>query len=263
MISSHYGQTKENCFKIAISYLKDYLLWYPKLKLKLPEGEQNKIKIESLLETLQKFKGLNDNETDLITLYTEEYNSFYQDFNFWLNTLDPLAIQKTSWFIATVMYSLNNYGEKKGVKNSEKLYRGIKMNLTDLLNYERAENEIICYPSFTSTTPDIDVANFFKSDGILPNQYATLIKINYKQEDGFIPTAIDVSEISKIKNEKERLFPPYSFFRIKKVKIEHSNQTGNIELDSIGRKEILEKKLKDGYQISYNEKGFMEIIKTI
>ena len=43
MISSHYGQNKENCFKIAISFLKNFLLWYPKLQLKLGNSKETKI----------------------------------------------------------------------------------------------------------------------------------------------------------------------------------------------------------------------------
>ena len=261
MISSHYGQTDDNCFKIAISYLKDYLLWYPKLKLNLPEGEVTKTKIESLLETLQKFQGLNDNETNIIELYTEECNSYYQDFNNWLYTLDPLAIQKTSWFIATVIYSLNKYSEKenKGLKKATKLYRGLKMNLIDLLYYEAEKNQLICYPSFTSTSLNKNIAIGF-SKKKLEYQYETIITINYNYNEGFVPTAVEIYDISQLKYEKECIFLPYSFFKIKNVEIDHINKKGTIELDSIGRKTIFEEKLKDGKKLEYNDKGFMEII---
>ena len=259
MISSHYGQNNENCFKIAISFLKDFLLWYPRLNLRL--NNENQTKIESLLETLQKFNGINDNEDDIITLYTRECNSFYQDFNRWLNTLDPLAIQKTSWFIARVIYRLNEYSEKKGgVKKDITLYRGIKMNLIDLLYYEREKDKLICYPSFTSTTPLLQTAKGFSNNNKTQYQYATIVTINYKYNKDFIPTAVDVSEISAFKSEKECIFLPYSFFKIKNVEIDHINKKGKIELDSIGRKEIFEKKLRDGYKLNYNEEGFMEII---
>ena len=262
MISSHYGQNNENCFKIAISFLKDFLLWYPKLNLKL--NNENQTKIESLLETLQKFNGINDNEENIIELYTKECNSFYQDFNIWLNTLDPLAIQKTSWFIARVIYRLNEYSEKegKGVKKDITLYRGIKMNLIDLLYYEREKDKLICYPSFTSTTPLLQTAIGFSNNNKTQYQYATIVTINYKYNKDFIPTAVDVSEISAFLDEKECIFLPYSFFKIKNVEIDHINKKGSIELDSIGRKEIFEKKLRDGYKLNYNEGGFMEIIES-
>ena len=259
MISSHYGQNNENCFKIAISFLKDFLLWYPKLNLKLKN--ENQTKIESLLETLLQFNGINDNEENVINLYTKELNSFYQDFNIWLNTSDPLAIQKTSWFIAAVIYSLNRYSEKKGgVKEDKTLYRGIKMNLIDLLYYEREKDKLICFPSFTSTTPFLEIAKEFSIDNKTQYQYATIITINYKYNKDFIPTAVDVSEISAFLDEKECIFLPYSFFKIKNVEIDHINKKGTIELDSIGRKAIFEEKLKDGKKLEYNNGGFMEII---
>ena len=74
--------------------------------------------------------------------------SYYNDFNFWLNNLDVLAIYKTSWFIAAVIYSLNEYSKNndKGIKeNGLKLYRGMKANLSSLLNYELAKGELPCF----------------------------------------------------------------------------------------------------------------------
>ena len=259
-ISSHYGQTNEDCFKVAQSFLKDYLLWYPKLRLKL--GKEEEIKIEQLLKIVQKFKGINDNETNIITTYTKENNSFYQDFNYWLNNLDPLSIQKTSWFIASVMYNLNEYSQKKGkgVKESKEFYRGIKMNLCDILSYERSKGEIICFPSFTSTTPIRNIAKKFAEENKTKNQYEIIIKINYIYKDGFIPNAIDISSISAFKEEKEHLFLPFSFFKITKVDINHEKKKGEIELDSIGRKKIMEKYLSKENKLEYNINGFMDIV---
>ena len=257
LISSHYGQNDDNCFKVAISYLKDFLFWYPQLRV--TQSELKKIKIDTLLETLQKFQGINDNETDIIKLYTDEYDSFYKDFNYWLNSSDPLAIQKTSWFIAAVIYSLNKYGEEKGLTKTSKLYRGIKSNLSDLLVYERAKGKLICFPSFTSTTSIKNIAvNFSKRKN--PEQYETIIIIDYIYKNGFIPTAVDVSKISKFEYEKECLFPPYSFFKVKDTKIDYSLKTAEIKLETVGRKKILEDFLKDGSTLVYKEEeGLMDI----
>ena len=71
-----------------------------------------------------------------------------------------------------------------------------------------------------------------------------------------------MSKISCFPDEKEKLFPPYSFFKIKKVKIQYEKQEAKIELDSIGKKEIFEEKLKDGYKLFYNNEGYMEIIRS-
>lgn len=256
LISSHYGQNNDNSFKTAISYLKDYLLWYPQLKV--AQSGLKEIKIETLLETLQKFQGINDNETNIIKLYTKEYDSYYKDFNYWLNSSDPLAIQKTSWFIAAVINSLNNYGIKKGLTETSTLYRGVKSNLSDLLVYERAKGKLICFPSFTSTTIIKTVAiDFSKRKN--PEQYETIIIIDYIYKNGFIPTAVDISEISEFKHEKECLFPPYSFFKVKNTEIDYKLKTAKIELETVGRKEILEKYLKDESTLVYKEEGFMDI----
>ena len=286
-ISNYYGKNDQDCYKRAISYIKDFLLWYPKLLLKRgkillddKKSEKNEIKIENknneqkkvkdnrlkieiMLETLQKFKGINDNEEEIIKIYTEESSSYYKDFNYWLMNSNSLAIEKTAWFISAVIYSLNKYGEKnkKSVKKNITLYRGIKSNLSDLLSYERSKGELICFPSFTSASPDINIAKKFSKIKEPSNQYATIISINYIFKKGFKPTAVDVSDVSQFKNEKEVLFYPYSFFKIKNVKIDHSKKTADIELESVGRKAILEKNLKEGFQLIYNEEGFMEIAK--
>ena len=261
LISEQYGNNSENCLKIAISYLKDFLFWCPRLKVE--SSKANKLNIQTLLETLQKFKGINDNEEDIIRLYTQEKDSYYQDFNNWLNISDPLAIQKTSWFIAGVMYSLNNYAKNKnkGIReNNVKLYRGIRANLYDLLSYERAKGKLICFPSFTSTSRELKVAKDF---AYTKTRYQTIITINYKYRRGFKPTAVDVSKIAikEHEYEKECLFLPYSFFRVKNVKIDNVKKTAEIELDTVGKEKILEKKLREGFKLIENKEGFMEVVK--
>ena len=257
LISKYYGDN--DGYKTAISYLKDFLLWYPKLRV-AQEKYSKDIKIETLFNTLQQFQGINDNEINIIKLYTEESGSYYKDFNYWLKSSDPLAIQKTAWFIAAVIYSLNIYGKKeeKGLTETHKLYRGVKSNLSDLLDYERAKGKLICFPSFTSTTILREIAvNFSIREN--PEQYETIIIIDYIYKNGFIPTAVDVSKISKFEHEKECLFPPYSFFKVKDTKIDYSLKTAEIELETVGRKKILEEYLKDGYQLVYKEEGLMDL----
>ena len=266
-ISSQYGKSSADCFKVAISYLKDYLLWYPKLRIKsekniddsrIDEEEGKKVDINSMLEVLQKFKGINDNEEKLIRLYTKERGSFYQDFNYWLNVLDPLAIDKTSWFIAAVIHSLNNL-KGKGLSQEMNLYRGIRIKLCDLLNYVKSKNHLICFPSFTSTSAIKEVAiHFSKQESLTKGNskimdYGVIFTIKYKFKKGFKPTAYDVSEFSAYPKEKEYLFVPYTFFMVKDVIINHTEKKADIEMEAIGRKEIFEENYEDGSILVYNE----------
>lgn len=261
LISSHYGQNGNDCFKIELSYLKDFLMWNPNLKIK---NNNDNIKIETFLKTLQKFEKVKNNEEYIIKLYTEENGSYYRDFNNWLNILDPLAIRKTSWFIAAVIYSLNEYAKNKnkGIKTDGlKLYRGIKTYLSSLLYYERTKGQLICFPSFTSSSLDFDVAKKFSENNKNDEEYSTIITINYIYKEGFIPTAVDISDISPFPKEKECLFYPYSFFNIKDIQINHQEKKATIELDAIGKKEIIEEKLKneDKCTLEYNEEGFIDV----
>lgn len=134
------------------------------------------------------------------------------------------------------------------------------------MNYERAKGKLICFPSFTSTSGEFKVASAFSKDNKGPNQYETIITINYIYKKGFIPTAVDVSKIAVPEHEyeKEYIFPPYTFFIVKNVAIDHLKKIAEIEIDTVGKKEIIEKNMEKGSNLIYNkEEGFMELTPSI
>ena len=141
-----------------------------------------------------------------------------------------------------------------------KLYRGIRTYFSDLLNYKRLKGELICYPSFISSSKLRKKAKNFAITNKNSQMFETIITINCLYKEGFLPTAVDISEASRFPQEQECLFLPYSFFRIKNIEINHETKKAEIELDSIGKKEIFETKLKEGFKLDYNEGGFMEIV---
>ena len=275
MISEQYGKYTEDCYNAAISVIQDFLYWYPNLSINT-DDPFDEPKIQSLIHTLQNFKDITQNEEHLIKIYTQTTGSFYRDFNNWLKQLDPFAYKKVAWFIASLMYQLNRYkdkpGENNGIKHEAIFYRGIYMNYTDLLLYQRCLDRIICYPSFTSSSELIKIAEFFAKRDDEPEQrkkdkrFSVILKINYKFCREFIPYAIDISKCSAYPDELERLFLPFSFFYIKSINIDYVKNIADIEMDSIGKKEILEERLCEGNNIQYNEYhyrdkkfGFMEI----
>jgi hypothetical protein len=87
--------------------------------------------------------------------------------------------------------------------------------------------------------------------------------INYIYCKEFIPYAIDVSKCSDFPDELEKIFLPFSFFKLKEVSIDYTNNIADIELDSIGIKEILELKLNKDTNLKYkqfnNGIGYMEV----
>ena len=85
--------------------------------------------------------------------------------------------------------------------------------------------------------------------------------INFNLKSNWFPNGIDVHGLSLYGYEKEILFQPFTFFKITKVDIDFDNNTADINLEVIGRKEVLEEKVKEGKMITYNEKeGIMEIV---
>ena len=63
-----------------------------------------------------------------------------------------------------------------------------------------------------------------------------------------------MEDISMYKKEKEIIFLPFSFYYVREVQIDLYNYKADIYLETIGKKEILEEKIKIGKQINYNEK---------
>ena len=238
-------------------------------------------KMESLIHTEAKSKELkNKNENDLLSgfltfdinkdleildkLIIKEYtkNTFYGDLNKWLmnkmNDYEPIA-----YFTARLMYSLNKYAKKNHkycVENKKELHRGVKMPYSDLLPYVRAKGKIILLSGFTSTSQDDNSAKRFAGR----NNTQALYKANLKFSvvfnirnlcnENWISNGIDVMKESEYKSEKEILYQPFSFYYVRDVQIDNKNYLADIYLDTIGKTEILEEKIKEGKNIEFNPK---------
>ena len=91
-------------------------------------------------------------------------------------------------------------------------------------------------------------------------KFSSILKIEYNWDEGLFPLCFDISDISHYKTEKEFLFHPFSFFKIKDFKIDLINHTLNLDLETIGKKEILEEQIKLGKKIMLNDsKKIMEV----
>ena len=81
--------------------------------------------------------------------------------NSWLNDLNITAYRKISFFIASLMYGINELDNKNKLKGESTLYRGLKMSYINLSFYERNIDKVITLPSFTSCTTDKPIAEIF------------------------------------------------------------------------------------------------------
>ena len=184
--------------------------------------------------------------------------------------MDFLAYDKISYFIALLIYGIHDINEeKKGLKENKTLYGGLKMSYISLSFYERKINNIITFPSFTSCSIEENVAKIFSGrtkdyyykDLFLPIEkrqkdklFSVLLIIDYKYNDGWEPIASNISSLSINKDEEEYIFPPFNFFKITKVDINLELYEAEIYLETIGKKNILEKFIRRNNIIRYNKK---------
>ena len=203
----------------------------------------------------------------IIKEYTK--NTFYGDLNKWLMNSKMNSFETVAYFTARLMFSLNNYGFNNKMYynlNKSEVRRGIKLPYSCLLPYERAKGKVILLSGFTSTSLDENQAKNFSGRNQTREQYKTrlifsviYIITNYCKNN-WISNGVNIQKESVFKTEKEILYQPFSFYYVRDVQIDIKNYTADIYLDTIGKYEILEEKIKIGKQIKYNEKeNIMEI----
>ena len=271
---------KERHYEIAKFYgdltIESYKNNIKNMKLLIEEkGEAKKLKIkeqnqEQLLESFFTFdikKDINALDKLIIKEYTK--NTFYGDLNKWLMNSKMNSYETVAYFTARLMYSLNNYGLNNQMyykSNKSEVRRGIKLPYSCLLPYERAKGKYILLSGFTSTSLDEKQARNFSGRNQTKEQYKTklifsviyIITNNYKEK--WIPNGVNIEKESVFKTEKEILYQPFSFYYVRDVQIDLNNYKADIYLETIGKYEILEEKIRMGKQIQLNkEKRIMEI----
>ena len=259
-ISEFYGNMK----------VEDYKIYLEKMKTLIKtEGEKKALKKSEniLLQGFMTFdikEDLNLLNRLIIREYTKE--TFYGDLNRWLMNSKMNSYDTIAYFTSRLMYSLNIYGQENKMyyeKDKTVLRRGIKIPYSCLLPYERAIGKVILLSSFTSTSEKELTARNFSGRDKSKQQYKTnkifsviyIITNNFKQN--WVSNGINVQQETVYKNEKEILFQPFSFYLVKKVVIDKKNYTADIYLETVGKKEILEEKIKNGQKIVYNEANQM------
>ena len=248
IISSHYGSLTQNLYNSAVGILNDYLT------------SVNCSNKNTLMNALTVFANGESNSKLIIKGYTG--NDYYRDFNRWLYEYDSLAYEKTSFFLSGLIYSLNLYGKQQNTWENKEitLYRGMVLSYIDVLPYEKNLGNIISFPNFTSSSTELSVAESFSrrnssaQERKNSNIFSVILTIKNNYKTGWVPIAINVRNISEYPSEEERIFQPFNFYKITNVNIKTDDYTADINLETIGRKEILEEKLKNGGKIRYNLK---------
>ena len=126
--------------------------------------------------------------------------------------------------------------------------------------YERAKGKIILLSGFTSTSLEENQAKNFSGRNQAKEQYKTrlifsvIFYITNHFKNNWISNGVNIENESAFKIEKEILYQPFSFYYVRDVQINLDEFSADIYLETIGKYEILEEKIKMGKNIEYNEK---------
>ena len=140
---------------------------------------------------------------------------------------------------------------KKGISSSITLERNVVLNELDYYVYTLSEGEIICFPSFTSTSSILNnpfkiTPKTLKDNGIDLNtcKYVKMI-FHYNYESGNVSPGIDVDDVSTCKGEKEVLLLPFAFVKFNKINKKEDDRHFEFDFTIINRKHYLEFTLKN------------------
>ena len=265
-IAKFYGDLSKESFEENMEKIKD----------NIDEDEKNDLlkvkKKKNLLKGLMTFnieKDLDALDQLIIKEYTK--NTFYGDLNRWLMKGKMKYYEPVAYFTSRLMYSLNKYANafNKYCEDDKKiLMRGAKLYYSCLLPYERAVGKIILLSAFTSTSEEEEIARKWAGRGKEEEVYKNSLKFSvvfhitnlYEKDKKWISNSVNIQKNSRFKKEKEILFQPFSFYRVKEAKFDTLNYKADIHLETVGKKEILEERLKMGEEIKYNKKeNIMEV----
>ena len=213
---------------------------------------------KEILDSFLKFE--NSKNYEEITEYTGDF--IYPLINKWLLSLDLATYERYAYVFGHLMFKLNKFGKqfKKNINNEENkiLYRGICIDYLNILSYQINLGKIICFQTFLSTSIIKKIAHQFSRLNEIDykkenSKFSLEMKIEINFSNNLYPLCFDISSISQSPNEKEFLFHPFTFFRLKNYKINYGKNILNLELEAIGKQEILEPGINKGRKLIYDK----------
>ena len=157
------------------------------------------------------------------------------------------------YFFGTYDYGIFKYlhdNPNKGLKSDITLKRDIILNELDFNVYTFSEGEIICFPSFTSTSRNINNEFHIPLESIqsnkidLDNSIIVRMLFHYHYEEGKVSPGVDIEDISTISSEKEVLLLPFTFVKFNKI-IKKDENKYDFDFTIINQSKYLEFILKN------------------
>ena len=249
-LSKFYGDETENSFTLNYKIFSDFLENEKEISYGIKE---------SILRPCQLYKELNKKNYEKIIINYLKDEIFSKSLNFLLKQKDISIYEKIGYFVSNIIYSFVEYGKKTeiGVNYSMSFYSGTTLNIVEILELLKNRGLIIAFPYFLSLVNKKDFAEkvserkLSKKEKKKKEFYSVIMKINYLFEKEYEPSVFNLKNLSDSK-EEEFILLPFTFLKLKSIKIDSSNYIADLELDILGKKEILENKIKESKTIEFD-----------
>ena len=269
----NYDSYKNEYFKLheqlALNYgdksEKSFSNYFKLIKEDLNNEKLSDIIKSELINCFQTFSLLETNDYEKAISTYIKYDSFSKYLNESLLKKDLIIYNHIGYFAGNLMYSIVNYGKEKGkgVDRACTFYRGMELNIVEVLEYLKNKNNLITFPYFLSMTTKKDFVELITKRNIKRKNsdlFSVVIKIEYLYDDGYEPVVFDLKDLAQYPDEEEYILLPFTFLILKNIKIDSKNFTVDIDLEIVGKLEILETYMKDGKTIQYNEKNHIMFV---
>jgi len=202
---------------------------------------------KKILEIMDKLLKSNNFTRDCIRYYTSENLCYI--FNKTLRDIGK-NFDGMSHFVGPFDYALFKYlhdNPNKGLTYNITLFRDVQMSIFDFYLYYLSLNDIICLPSFTSTTvlKNLNFKNTFNAKIVNNSKNSDFhIKMIFKYyyDYGNVSPGIFIRDESKYSNEEEVLLFPFTFVKITNIVYNKGtiNNKHEIYFDIVNRNRIME-----------------------
>ena len=240
---------------IAENFCKDSLKLEEKDKSNflyyVPSNRKKEAK--NILDNLKNDKTFRNN---IINIYTKESPICYV-LNRELRLLDPCNYNYIKKYACSTLYSLYKYYELNKKKDDKKK----KQEIEDSLYAMQLQDEDARLPSPIGQEIAYEGENVVDGDENVVEVVQKIVDcvdliIENNDENNEYPSAINISALSDKNAEEERLFPAFSFFKIKKVEIRTGSKEKphRIFLEVVNKKYNLEQRIYAGERVYLDSK---------
>ena len=227
----------------------------------IKEIDDNKKEIYfNIYNFYNKFK--NTNNFEFISRFLKQDNLCFL-FNQLLIKKEQIDFDNMGYFIGNFMHRIVEYGkqEKKAVLGGNQFYKGIQLNIFDLFEFIKNDQLLISFSHFMMVTSKKELAilnaqrNMNSAYRNNKKLFSVILNIQYFYDDSYKPSIFDLSGLMSYPDEEEYIVLPFTFFLLKRIKYDEKKMTADIDLEVIGKSEVLEEKVKKGQKLFYEEKN--------